>query len=139
MCTERELDAVASQDLAERFAQRPRFAGEHVCAALDEKHLAAKSAHGLRHLYADRPASEHEQTTRDSLHAGHFAVGPDSFEAAQARYGWDDRFRPCRDHYVLGRIANAVDIDHARSGQSPTTAKEINAMIGEPALLSDVQ
>ena len=82
---EDELDAVAAQDLAERLAQRRGLAGEHVLGALDERHLAAEAAHGLRHLDADRPAAEDEQAARDGLHAGRLAVGPDAVELAQAR------------------------------------------------------
>ncbi len=81
---ERELDAVAAQDLAERLAQRRGLARQHVLGALDERHLAAEAAHGLRHLDADRAAAEHEQPPRDGLHARRLAVGPD---ARRARAG----------------------------------------------------
>jgi len=62
---EDKLDAVAAQHLAERLAQRRGLAGEHVPGALDQRHLAAQAAHGLRHLDADRPPAEYQQAARD--------------------------------------------------------------------------
>src|SRR5204862_5356258 len=50
---EDELDAVAAQDLAQRFAQRCGLAGKRVFGALDEHRLAAQATHGLGHLHAD--------------------------------------------------------------------------------------
>jgi hypothetical protein len=47
----------------------PWLAGEYVRSALDENHLAAKATNGLRHLYADRPTSEHEQPAGTSRSA----------------------------------------------------------------------
>jgi hypothetical protein len=38
-----------------------------VRSALDENHLAAKATNGLRHLYAERPVSEHEQCSLGEL------------------------------------------------------------------------
>ena len=58
---ERELDAVATQHLAERLAQRLGLAGQHVAGAPDERHLTAQTAHRLGHLDADGPGAEHEQ------------------------------------------------------------------------------
>ena len=107
-------------------------------SALDENHLAAKATNGLRHLYADRPTSEYEQPTGDGLHAGRLTVRPDALEAAQARHGRDDRLGTCRQDHVSRRVANAVDVDRARSGQPPATAKQVDAMLGEPTLLAGV-
>ncbi len=112
--------------------------GEAGAPRLNEYHLAAQATNGLRHLYADRPTSEHEQPAGDGFHAGHFTVRPDALEPAQARHGWDDRLRPGRYDHVLGRVANAVDIDHADSRQPTATAEEIDALLGEPALLAGV-
>ena len=94
MHAEGELDAVAAQDLAERLAERRGSRGEQVLGALDERHLAAEAAHGLRHLDADRAAAEHEQAARDGLHAGRLAVGPDAVELAQARHRRHDGSEP---------------------------------------------
>ena len=114
---ERELDAVAAQDLGERLAERRRLAREQVLGALDERDLAAEAANGLRHLDADRAAAEHEQPARDRLHAGHLAVRPDAFELAQAGDGRDERIGAVREDDVLGRVADAVDLDDARAGE----------------------
>jgi hypothetical protein len=35
-------------------------------------------------------------------------------------------------------MANAVDVDHARPGQPAATAKQVDAMLGEPTLLAGV-
>ena len=105
-----------AQDLAERLAQRRGLARRARARALSTSDdLAAEPANGLRHLDADRPAAEHEQAARDGLHAGRLAVGPDAIELAQPRHGRDDRLRAGRDDDVLGRVAHAVDLDHARS------------------------
>ena len=106
--------------------------------ALDENHLAAKATNRLRHLDADRPAAEHEKPAGDGLHARHLAVGPDALESLQARHGRDDRLGACRQDHVLGRVANAVDLDHAGSGQPAATAKQVDALLGEPPLLAGV-
>ena len=124
---EGELDAVAAQDLAERLAERRGLAGEHVLGALDERHLAAEAAHGLRHLDADRPAAEHEQAARDGLHAGRLAVGPDALELAQARDRRHDRIGAGRHDDVLGGVAHAVDLDHARPGEPAAAAQQVDA------------
>ena len=138
MHAERKLDAVAPQDLAERLAERRGLARQHVLGALDERHLAAEAAHGLRHLDADRPAAEHEQAPRDGLHAGHLAVRPDALELAQARDRRHDRVGAGRDHDVLGRVRHAVDLDHARPGEPAASAQQVDAGAGEPALLPGV-
>ena len=39
---------------------------------------------------------------------------------------------------MLGGVANAVDLHHARPGQPPATAKQVDAVIGEPTLLTGV-
>jgi len=39
---------------------------------------------------------------------------------------------------VFGRVANAVDVDHASSGQPPATAEQVDAMFGERTLLAGV-
>src|SRR5262245_36375103 len=92
---------------------------------LDDDHLAAESADGLRHLHADRPASEHEQTTRHRFHSGDFTVRPDPRELAQTGHWRNDRIGARRDDDVLRRVAIAVDLDHAGTGEAPATAKQL--------------
>ena len=121
-----------------RLAERPRLVRQQVRRALDENHLAAEATNGLRHLDADRPAAEHEQPAGHGLHAGRLAVRPNALEAAQARHRRDDRVRTCRHDHVSGRVANAVDLDHARAGQPAATAEKVDAVLGEPALLASV-
>ena len=93
--------------------------GEHVLAALDERHLAAEAANGLRHLDADRAAAEDEQPARHRLHAGHLAVRPDALELAQARDRRHDRVGAVGEDDVLGRVPNAVDLDDAGPASRP--------------------
>ena len=112
---EHELDAVAAEHLAERLSERRGLAREHVLGPVDDRHLAAQPAHGLRHLDTDRPAAEDEQPPRDGLHGGHLAVGPDALELAQARDRRHDRIRAVRQHHVVGGVAHAVHLDHARA------------------------
>ena len=39
---------------------------------------------------------------------------------------------------MFGRVANAVDVDHARPGQPGATAKQVDAVLGEPTFLAGV-
>ena len=133
---ESQLDAVTAQDFGECLAQRPGLAREH--ARRDERHFAAETTNSLRHLYADRSGTEHEQSARHGLHAGHFAIRPDPFELTQAGYGRNDRLRTVREDYVLGRVTNAVDFDDAGAGESATAANEVDAVCCEPTLLAGV-
>ena len=91
-------------------------------ASLDERHLAAEAANGLRHLDADGTAAEDEQPARHRLHAGHLAVRPDALELAQARDGRHDRVGARGQDDVLGRVPNAVDLDDADTGEPPAPA-----------------
>jgi hypothetical protein len=59
--------------------------------------------------------------TRDGLHAGHLAVGPDAIELAQARDGRHDRIGAGRHHHMPGGVAHAADLHHARPTPPPTT------------------
>ena len=133
-----ELDALAAQNLAERLAQRRRLAGEHVLGHVDDHRLAAEPAHGLRHLDADRPAAEDQQAARNGLHRGRLAVGPDALELAQARDRRHDRIGAVREDHVVGGVAHAVDLDDARAGEPAGAAQQVDAVIGQPALLSGV-
>ena len=133
-----ELDPVAAQHLAERLAERRGLAREHVRGALDERDLAAEAAHGLRQLDADRAAAEHEQPPRDGLHAGRLAVRPDAVELAQARDRRHERLGAVREHDVLGGVADAVDLDRADAGEPAAAAQQVDAVVGEPALLAGV-
>src|SRR5688572_7960773 len=78
---ERKLDAVSAQSFAETFTQPHWLTRQYMSGTADEYDFGAKSAHCLRHLHSDRPGSEHDQPARHGLHAGGFAIGPDSFEA----------------------------------------------------------
>ncbi len=111
---------------------------EHVLGPVDDRHLAAEAAHGLRHLDADRPAAEDQQPPRDGLHAGHLAVGPDAVELAQARDRRHDRIGAVREHDVVGGVAHAVDLDHPGAGEPAAAAQQVDAVVGEPALLAGV-
>ncbi len=133
-----ELDAVAAQDLAESVAERRGLAGEHVRGALDERDLAAEAAHGLRHLHTHGAAAEDEQPARDGLHARDLAVGPDPVELAKPRDRRDDRVGAACDDDVLGRMAHAVDLDDAGSGEPAGAAQEVDARSRQPALLPGV-
>ena len=133
-----ELDAVALQDLPERVAQRRGLAGEDMLGALNEGHLSAEAAYGLRHLGADRAAAEYQQAPRDGFHAGHLAVGPDAVEVAQAPDGRHDRIRAGRQDHLPGGVAYAVDLHHARPGKPAGPAQQFDALARQPALLPGV-
>ena len=135
---EDELDAVPPQALAERLAERRRLVDEHVRGRLDQGHLAAQAAHGLRHLGADRAAAEDEQPPRDGLHAGHLAVGPGPFQLTQPGDGRHHRVGPGRHDHVPGGVPHAVDLDHARPGEPPRPAQQVDALVRQPALLPGV-
>jgi hypothetical protein len=135
---EDELDPVAAQDLAERLAQRRGLAGEHVLGHVGDCRLAAQATHGLGHLHADRPTAEHEQATRDGLHARHLAVRPDAIELAESRDGRHDRIGAIRQDDVFGGVAHAVDLDHARPGEPTAAAQQRDPRTRQPALLAGI-
>ena len=138
MHPEHQLDSVPAQGLAERLAQRGRLAGKHAVGALDEHRLAAETAHDLRHLDAHRPATEDQQAARDRLHPGGLAVGPHAVELTQSRDRRHDRIRAGRHDDVLRGVADAVDLDHAGAGQPAGAAQQVDAPVGQPALLAGV-
>ena len=113
--------------------------GEHVLGALDERHLAAEAAHGLRHLDADRPAAEDEQPARDGLHAGHLAVGPDAVELAQARDRRHDRIGAGRERRRARRCgARRRPRPTPVPASRPLPRSRSMPLLGEPALLAGV-
>jgi hypothetical protein len=109
-----------------------------VGGALDDDRLAAQPAHGLGHLDADRAAAEDDQPARDRLHPGHLAVGPHAVELAQAGHGRDERRGAVGEHDVLGGVALAVDLDDAGPGQATGPAQQVDAAVGQEALLARV-
>ena len=111
---------------------------EHVLGHLDDRRLAAESAHGLRHLHPDRPAPEDQQASRDGLHRGRLTAAPNAVELTQARYGRHDRIGTVGEHDVLGGMAHAVNLDDARARQPSGAAQQVDALIGQPALLPGV-
>ena len=116
-----------------------RLAGEHVLGALDERHLAAEAANRLRHLDADRSAAEHEQSARDGLHAGHLAVAsrcPSS--SRRPGTGGTIGSAPVATTTCSAVWRDAVDLDDARPGEPAAAAKQVDALVGEPALLAGV-
>ena len=113
---QRELDAVAAQDLAERLAERRGLPGEHVLGPVDHDHLAAEPAHGLRHLDPDRPAAQDEQAARDGLHGGRLAAGPDA-RRARAGPGRAGRSARRRSRAPRGRRCGARRRPRRRPGR----------------------
>ena len=110
--------------------------GKYVRSTFDQNHFAAKAANDLRHLYANRPASNHEQSARDTLQAGHLTVCPDKCELSQAWHWRDDRLGTHRYDYVFGRITDTVDFDYACPSQPTVATKQMYAMLDKPMLLA---
>ena len=133
-----ELDVIATEDLAESLAQRGSLVRKQVLGTLDERHLPAKPAHGLRHLDANRPAAQREEAARDRLHAGHLAVGPDALELLQAGDGRHDRVGATGQDDVVGGVTGVAYLHHPRPGEAPDAADQVDPVIGEPALLARV-
>ena len=112
---EDELDAVAAQDLAERLAQRRGLAREHVLGALDERPPRRRS--GARPAPSRCPTGPPPRTSSrrgTAFMPVDLAVRPDAVELAQARDRRDDRVGAVGEDDVLGGVAHAVDLDHAR-------------------------
>src|SRR5512132_1934215 len=135
---EPQLDSVLAQGLAERRAQRRSLARQHAVGALDERHLTAEAPHDLRNLDAGRPATQHEQAARDSLHARRLAGAPDALELTQSRYRGHDRICAGRHDDVLRGMAVAPDLDHAGAGQPARASQQVDAPARQPALLAGV-
>ena len=74
--------------------------------ALDDRHLAAEAAHGLRHLDADGPAAEHQQRAR-ARPSCRSPPGWSTRRRGRARpgIGRHDRIRAGGHHDVLGGVA----------------------------------
>ena len=99
---------------------------------------AAQAANGLRHLDSHRTAAQHQQASRDRLHAGDLAICPDALEFAQAGNGRHDRVRAVGQHDVIRGVADSVHLHHARAREPAAAAKQSYAAIGQPALLAGV-
>ena len=123
MLAEAELDALGPERFAQGLAEWLRLAGEHAIGAFDERHRGAHAGHGLGHLHAHGPASEHEQTVRDLGEAGHLAVGPHAFELTEAGYWWDHGLRARGDHHMLGGML-VVAHHHAPGTDQPCRATQ---------------
>ncbi len=134
-----ELDAFASQHLAECLTQRRRLTGQHVLGHVDDRRLAAEPAHGLRDLDAHRPATEDQQAARERLHRRRIAAGPNAVELAQTRDRRDHRIGAVGKNHVVSGVAHAVDLDDARTREPPGAAQQVDAAIGQPALLPGVR
>ena len=135
---EHQLDSVPAQRLAERLAERRRLAGKHPVGAFDDDRLAAETPHDLGQLDARRPTAQHQQAARDSLHARRLAGAPDAFELTQSRDRRHERSCAGRHHNVLRGMAGAVDVDHAGTGQLARAPQQVDAPVGQPALLAGV-
>jgi hypothetical protein len=133
-----ELDALTAQHFAERLTERRRLAPEHVLGHVGHRHLAAESTNGLRHLHADRPATEDQQTAGNGLHGGHLAVAPNAVQLAQARHGRHDRIGTVRENHMIRGMAHTVDLHDPRAGEPPAAAQQLDAAIGKEALLASV-
>ena len=105
---------------------------------IDHRHLAAEPTHGLRHLHADRTATEDQQTAGNGLHGGHLAVGPNAVELAQARHGRHDRIGTVRENHMVRGMAHTVDLHDPRAREPPAAAQQLDAVIGKEALLAGV-
>ena len=112
--------------------------GSTCVGALDDRHLAAEAADGLRHLDADRPAAEHEQPARDRLHAGHLAVRPDASSSRSPGTGGTNGSAPFARTTCSAVWRDAVDLDDARPGEPAAAAQQGDAVVREPALLARV-
>ena len=135
---EDELDLVAAQNLAERLAQRRRLPREDVLGHVDDHGLAPEAANRLGHLHPDRPAAEDQEAARNRRHRGHLAVAPDAVELLQARHRRRERVGAVGEDDVVGRVLDAVDLDHPGPGEAPAAADQIDLVVGQPSLLSGV-
>ena len=133
-----EVDALASQGLAERLAERRRLPCQHVLGPSMTTASLPEPAHDLGHLHSDRPAAEDEQAPWHGLHRGRLAAGPDTVELTKAGNGRYDRIGAVCKHHVVGRVAHAVDLDDARARKPAVAAQQVDAVIRQPALVAGV-
>ena len=112
--------------------------GKYPVGAFDDDRLAAETPHDLGQLDARRPTAQHQQAARDSLHARRLAGAPDAFELTQSRDRRHERSCAGRHHNVLRGMAGAVDVDHAGAGQLARAPQQVDAPVGQPALLAGV-
>jgi hypothetical protein len=52
--------------------------------------------------------------------------------------GGTDWIGAVREDHVVGGVAHAVDLDDTRTGEPASAAQQVDAVIGQPALLSGI-
>src|SRR5678816_1195834 len=87
---------------------------------------------------SNRPAAENQQSSRNSLHAGGLAARPDTLDIEKTGNRRDDRIAAVRQNDVICCMANAVDLHHAYSGEAPSAAEQVDAVIFQPAFLAGI-
>jgi hypothetical protein len=133
---EHQLDAVAAQSRAERRAQRRGLARKHAGGAFDDYRFPTEPAYDLRELDAGGSAAEHEQPSRDRLHARRLTRSPHPLELAESRDRRHDRIRARGHDHVLRGRPYALDIDDPHPHETAGSAQQVDAVLGQPALLT---
>ena len=140
-------DQLGARDDGDAFGRergRELLAGERLLVryqplgGLDDRHLAAaEPAPGLRHLHADRSASQHHEPVGHVLGRGDVAVVPRP-DVTQPVDGWNDRNRSGRQDHGPGRrqrplgAVSSLDLDPSFAGQPAAAPHEGGPQPVEP-------
>jgi hypothetical protein len=130
--TEAELHPVGIQRLPEHHPEAPRFAGQHVIAAFDERRRTTHPHHGLRHLHPHWAATQHQHPAGHLRHAGDVAAGPQSGQPAQAGDRRDERVGSRGQDDDGGGVGGAVDQPPGPAVEPAVTPDEIDACARGP-------
>jgi hypothetical protein len=126
--------------LEEAGEQRPRVgmvAGQQPLGHVDDRHVRAHPAEGLRELAAHRPGPDDDQPLRHLVRGGGLAVRP-GLGIGQPRDGRNRGHRPGGDEQPPKLDDAAVRLDGAPAGDARRAAHELDVESGQPLLLARV-
>ena len=123
---------------SQRLAKGCRFPREHAFGPLDEYHLTAKTTDHLGELDTGRATSEYDQSSRHGLHPGRLVRAPDALELSQAWHRRNERVGAVGKHDVVGRVANAIDLDHPCPGETTVTSHQGDPPVRQPLRSSGI-
>ena len=133
-----DVDAVLDERVGDLLAGELLHVGEQPPLALDQRHLGAERAVGLRQLGAEHAAAEDHDRVGDLLGGGGLAVGP-RLGLAQALDRRQQGARAAGEDHGLARLELVVaDVDALLAGEHAEAAVELDALVLEPRQLAAV-
>ena len=127
-----DVDALLDERVGDLRAGELLLAGEQPPLALDQRHLGAERAVGLRQLGAEHAAAEDHDRVRDLLGGGGLAVGP-RLGLAQALDRRERGARAAGEDHRLARLELVVaDVDALLAVEDTEAAVQLDPAVLEP-------